>query len=131
MKKISLILLILIYTSSTFGMVVKEFYCCGKLASVSFSLENDSKIKSDKQVNINMPDCCKTTIFSSKVKDNHIPSDAVVIGTKYFIQSAAWPSPFNANTFVNSQLTVTNGINDPPLLHSDIPVYIYIRSIRI
>ena len=48
MKKLSLILLILIYTSSTFGMVVKEFYCCGKLASVSLLFSSESKQKAEK-----------------------------------------------------------------------------------
>ncbi|HMG83326.1 MAG TPA: hypothetical protein VK559_09860 [Ferruginibacter sp.] len=129
MKKISLILLILIYTSSTFGMVVKEFYCCGKLTSVSFSLENDSKVKNGKQVNL--PDCCKTKAFSSKVKDNHTPSFAVVSPVKYFTQIEPHFSALKVVPLANSEFDFTSGAHDPPLLHSSTPIYIFIRVIRI
>jgi hypothetical protein len=129
MKKLSLILLILIYTSSTFGMVVKEFYCCGKLTSVSFSLENDSKLKKCNQVN--MPGCCKTKIFSSKVKDNHTPSFAVSLPVKYFTQILPRFSAFNVVSLANSEFDFSRGAHDPPLLHSSTPIYIFLRVIRI
>ncbi len=110
-------------------MVVKEFYCCGKLTSVSFSLENESKVKSGKQVN--MPDCCKTKIFSSKVKDNHTPSFAVPLPFKYFTQGEPSFSVFNAVSLVNSKFDFSSGAHDPPLLHNSTPIYIFIRVIRI
>jgi hypothetical protein len=129
MKRFSLIILILIYTSSTFGMVVKEFYCCGKLASVSLSFSTESKQKAEKK--IIDTGCCKTKYFSSKVKDNHVQADAIVFGVNHFIQLATHLSSFEPTSFVNNQLYITNGVNDPPLLHGNTPVYIFIRSIRI
>ena len=38
MKKAAVILLISIYTLSTFGFCLKEFYCCGKLKSITVIL---------------------------------------------------------------------------------------------
>jgi len=129
MKKFSLILLILIYTSSTFGMVVKEFYCCGKLASVSLSFSTESKQKAEKK-NIEAG-CCKTKYFSSKIKDTHVQAAAVAFAAKIFTQPDIYLSSFKLISFVDPQVNVTSGINDPPLLHSNTPVYIFIRSIRI
>jgi hypothetical protein len=53
------------------------------------------------------------------------------MATKYFIQPAIQFPTFTTIAFVTAQPMVTNGINDPPLLHSNTPVYIFIRSIRI
>jgi hypothetical protein len=128
MKKLSLILLILIYTSATFGMVVKEFYCCGKLKSVSLLFSNESKQKAEKKTI--ETGCCKTKYFSSKVKDNHVQVDAIALNANHFVQLDIHLS-YKPISFVNPQVNVTSGINDPPLLHSDTPVYIFIRSIRI
>ncbi|HTC00478.1 MAG TPA: hypothetical protein VK705_07330 [Ferruginibacter sp.] len=129
MKKFSLILLILVYTSSTFGMVVKEFYCCGKLRSVSLSFSTESKQKAEKKTI--GTGCCKTKYFSSKVKDNHVQADAIAFDANHFVQLDTHLSSFKLICFVNPQVNVTSGINDPPLLHSNTPVYIFIRSIRI
>ena len=129
MKKFSLILLILIYTSSTFGMVVKEFYCCGKLASVSLSFSTESKQKAEKK-NIEAG-CCKTKYFSSKIKDTHVQAAAIAFAAKCFTQPDMYLSSFKLISFVDPKANVIGGINDPPLLHSNIPVYIFIRSIRI
>jgi hypothetical protein len=129
MKKFSLILLILIYTSSTFGMVVKEFYCCGKLASVSLSFSTDSKQKSEKK-NIETG-CCKTKYFSSKVKDTHVQADVIAFSANHFVQLDTHLSSGNFFPFVSTQVNIIGGINDPPLLHNSTPVYIFIRSIRI
>jgi hypothetical protein len=129
MKKFSLILLILIYTSATFGMVVKEFYCCGKLKSVSLSFSNESKQKAEKKTI--ETGCCKTKYFSSKVKDNHVQVDAIAFDANHFLRLDIHLSSYKPISFVNPQVNVTSGINDPPLLHNDTPVYIFIRSIRI
>jgi hypothetical protein len=128
MKKISLILLILIYTTSTFGMVVKEFYCCGKLASISLSFSNVSKQKCEKK--IAETGCCQTKYFLSKIKDDHVASDAINFTTKHFIPIAAH---FSAINIVASTLHIdaTNGIHDPPILHGKTPIFIFISVIRI
>lgn len=129
MKRILLILLILIYTSSTFGMVVKEFYCCGKLASVSLSFSTDSKAKCSKQSNDK--GCCKTKYFLSKIKDNHLQADAITLTAKHFTPIDIHLSAFNIVSFSNPQPSVTSGINDPPPLHNNVPIYIFISVIRI
>jgi hypothetical protein len=127
MKRILLILLIIIYTTSSFGMVVKESYCCGKLTSVSLLFSTDSKGKQTDERG-----CCKTKTFDSKIKDNHLQSDAVTLTTKHFASTDSHlVSAFNIGSFSNPQLNVTSGINDPPPLYNNVPIYIFIRVIRI
>ena len=69
MKRIAVILLLLIYTASVYGITIDKFYCCGKLASVSLSVSSASK--GDCKA-ISGSDCCKTVKANFKVKDNHV-----------------------------------------------------------
>src|SRR3954469_20615080 len=72
MKKAALILLILIYSMSIFGVGLKEFYCCGKLTSVSITLINTGKEKCKK--GDSKDDCCKSKYQFLQVKDKHFAS---------------------------------------------------------
>ncbi len=65
MKKFSLVLLLIIYTLSIFGIGVKAFYCCGRMASVSIFFSSAKKENSDKG-------CCKTKFRYYKVRDSHV-----------------------------------------------------------
>jgi len=70
MKRTALIILIFLYTLSCLGMGVEKFYCCGKLASVSFLIgtaESTPKAKKESP-------CCKHEKQSFKVKDSHYGS---------------------------------------------------------
>jgi hypothetical protein len=126
MKKILLILLLFIYTSSTFGMVVKEFYCCGKLSSisVSFTYLNEKSEKQNKG-------CCKTQYHSSKANDNHIVPAAISFIAKHFENPAIAFPVFTTIAFNDSKIVIANGIHDPPLLHNSTPLYILIRDLRV
>jgi hypothetical protein len=126
MKKILSILLIMIYGTATFGMSVKEFYCCGKLKSVSVSFNIFSKSKQTKD-----DGCCKTKYHSAKVKDNHIASDKVVFNAKKIVVA-----PVNFNilvpfVFANQKIVLSNEINGPPILYERVPVYILNCNYRI
>jgi hypothetical protein len=66
-KRIAVILLVIIYSASVYGVTINKFYCCGKLASVSLSA--DHQCKSDGKAVGSA--CCKTIKESFKVKDNH------------------------------------------------------------
>ena len=66
MKKLGILLLIFIYSSTVFGYSVNKFYCCGKLSAISISTNFDFKCSCK-----SMPDCCKTVKTNFKIKDCH------------------------------------------------------------
>ncbi|MDN3583978.1 HYC_CC_PP family protein [Mucilaginibacter flavus] len=67
MKRIAVILLVIIYSASVYGVTINKFYCCGKLTDISVSANYVSKSDS-KAVGSG---CCKTVKENFKVKDNH------------------------------------------------------------
>jgi hypothetical protein len=118
MKRTALILLTAIYLVSCLGMSVSRFYCCGKLASVNYSLgatENGDKPAKKDQ-------CCRHEKQSFKVKDSHFSAASF---------SLNHPFPVIIPSFTNEADEPVAGIlpakivykgNAPPR-HSDIPVY--------
>ena len=126
MKKFLSILLITIYSTAIFGMSVKEFYCCGKLTSVSISFNNIGKEKQTKD-----DGCCKAKFHFSKVKDNHIGGDAAKFSAKQFVHPQINLFTSDIVAFTNSQLNAPNGIHDPPLFHGNTPIYIFILVLRV
>ena len=67
MKRIAVILLVIIYSASVYGITINKFYCCGKLTSINLYAGHLSK-SDDKAAGSG---CCKTTKENFKVKDNH------------------------------------------------------------
>lgn len=67
MKRTALILLTAIYIISCVGMSVNRFYCCGKLASVTYRIgageDGNKSAKKNK--------CCDHENQGFKVKDSH------------------------------------------------------------
>ena len=127
MKKILSILLIIIYSSAVFGMSVKEYYCCGKLSSVSVSFNTAGKIDEPKKGG-----CCKTKFHVSKVKENHIASDAVAFNTKHFSHTDfIIPYTIDICRFTGSLPVKANAIHGPPLVYDSTPIYIYNCVFRI
>ncbi len=101
-------------------------YCCGKFSSLSVSLNLTGKEKQDKN-----DGCCKTKYHVSKVKDNHIVADTVKYTAKQFVHPSINFSSFNIVALANPQLNATNGIHDPPILHGNTPIYIFIHLLRV
>ena len=58
------------------GFSLKEFYCCGKLKSVSLSLGPNEHNHFGKSHNKN--DCCKNKFQFHKVKDGHLASVSLI-----------------------------------------------------
>lgn len=113
MKKIATILLICIYGLSSFGVAIKQFYCCGKLksTSITFTLA--------KRDNCGVGDtkngCCKDKIHFFKVKDNHIGADVINNPVKQFSELHLPIPIFEINPTIISQVTVANKSHAPPL----------------
>jgi hypothetical protein len=128
MKKVALILLISIYAISTLGVGLKEFYCSGKLKSISISIVPDAKQKcgngDDKS------GCCKNKYQYIKVKDSHVKADYIGSAVKVFTVPHTFTSPFKIFLLATPQLNLANRSNAPPL-HPGVPDYIFNCVFRI
>ena len=121
MKRTTIILLISIYALSTFGLSLKEFYCCGKLQSISFAISYAEKAKCSK--GSNNDDCCKTKYQYFKVKDNHLSSSHVAAPLNSFSDLHTITNTYQFISFTTHEIDVINGSHAPPL-HKGIPIYI-------
>ena len=121
MKKVAIILLLSIYAISTFGISLKEFYCCGKLQSVSLSFHFDENVKCSKSDD--KSNCCKTKFQFYKVRDNHFASHIVNKQVKEVIDLPSF-LPYNkVYSFNVLQIGLANSDHAPPL-YNCVPTYI-------
>jgi hypothetical protein len=124
-KRIAVILLVIIYSASVYGITINKFYCCGKLASVSLSADHQSKSDSKAVGSA----CCKTIKESFKVKDNHfsaktdltLKSSFALITPVFFIPASPERITLRAVSAYNSQA--------PPFRRD--PLYILYSNYRI
>ena len=122
MKKIALILLICVYAFSSFGVVIRQFYCCGKLKSTNITfVQQELKEKCGK--GDAKDGCCQNKFKSLKVKDKHIAADGISNPVKYFTDLHLFTPSFEEMTLANEPMDVANTSHAPPL-HYGIPVYI-------
>ena len=118
MKRTALILLTAIYILSCLGMSVNRFYCCGKLASVSYSLgatENGDKFA--KKIN-----CCDHEKQSFKIKDSHFSAASISLNHPVPAIDPSFISLANEPIVSIIHTKIVYKGNAPPG-HSDIPVY--------
>ena len=121
MKKFALILLICIYSLSTVGFSLKEFYCCGKLKSVTVALAQDTKQKCSK--GDEKSGCCKTKYQYFKVKDNHRASAHVATALNSFSELHTITPSYQSISIATQEIDVINGNHAPPL-YTGVPTYI-------
>ena len=116
MKKVALILLLCIYGLSSFGLGIKQFYCCGNLKSTNvtllFGYPREKCSNGD-----DMTDCCKTTIKALQVKDSHIPADAIDSPLKQLSDFHLYPEFIDAPTISKKPIWLDNPGHAPPLFH--------------
>lgn len=128
MKKAGLILLICIYSLVTMGFSLKQFYCCGKFKSATFSLMQAS------QKNCSEGDgkagCCDTKYKFFKVKDKHITAEKVKSLVPTFVELLFVSPSFQEFSFTNYQPVIAHSSHAPPL-RTGIPSYIYNCVFRI
>ncbi len=121
MKKVVLILLICSYSLATMGFSLKEFYCCGKLKSVTIELTPNKKQTCSK--GNEKSGCCDNKYHFFKVKDNHISRKDVDIPLKYFTSFDLFTSEVHQVSFASQKIDVINGSHAPPL-YIGVPFYI-------
>lgn len=128
MKKIALILLIGLYVLSSFGVGIRQFYCCGKLQSTTISIFQDAKEKYGN--GYENSGCCKTKFKSLEVKDNHIAADDISNLVKHFTDLLLFTPSFEVTALANEPIDIANPSHAPPT-HHGIPVYILNCNFRI
>ena len=120
MKKVSLILLVGIYSLAIMGFSLKQFYCCGKLKSITISLAAHAE-KSGKDNG--KSGCCDNKYQFFKVKDNHISADQIINPATYFSDLHDFNPYFPIATFSVEETTIPYSSHAPPL-YNGVPVYI-------
>jgi hypothetical protein len=121
MKKAAAIFIICIYAISSLGFSVKEFYCCGKLKSVTLSLHEDGSKACSKSESKGK--CCKTKFQYLKVKNSHLASTILVNASNDFQFQLPFTSLRAAKIFGFVPVIDANRSHAPPL-HPGIAVYI-------
>lgn len=119
MKRSALIILTAVYLLSCVGIGVNRFYCCGKLASVTFiygSTDNTGKAAK------NNNDCCKNEKQSFKIKDTHVSADSFVLGT---LSPVILPSfnTWNSTVIIKDYDASIGYQSNAPPASPDIPIY--------
>lgn len=122
MKKAAIILLICVYSLATMGFSLKQFYCCGKLKSITFSLPHQAKDKCAK--GNDKSGCCDSKFQFFKVKDNHISAGQADFPVKHFVDLHLYTPSFQDIFFISQKTTIACRSNAPPL-HQSVPIYIY------
>lgn len=117
MKNVSIILLVCIYSLSTFGFGLKGFYCCGKLESVSVKFVEEVKDKG------NNKDCCKTKYQYFKIKDNHVATAELTAPAKYYTDLVSFNPSYEYISFLPQQVKILNSSHAPPL-YKGVPIYL-------
>lgn len=113
MKKITIILLLSIYTMSVVGYGVKGFYCCDNLTSVKFSFSENTQ--SHQVTTTDKSDCCKTKYQYFKVKDNHFAADHINAPANFFAEVPVFLNSFEPILFLSHKVNIANPGNAPPL----------------
>jgi hypothetical protein len=127
MKKITAILLLTIYSLTTLGIGIRQFYCCGKLKSTHITLLQESKEKCNNAGG--MKGCCKTKFKTVKAKDNHVTGNSTTYLTKHFTDLDIPTSPLELKIISTQPAVVTNTSHAPP--GNNIPLYIFHCTYRI
>jgi hypothetical protein len=127
MKKVVAISFICIYSFATMGFSLRQFYCCGKLKSITISLTQDTK-KGD--ISNKKRGCCNNLYQFFKVKFNHITADQVNSPFKCFIDLHLYTPALNEISFASRKISISYRSNAPPL-HTRGPLYIYNCVFRI
>jgi hypothetical protein len=112
MKRITLLLLTVVYLLSTLGVAADSYYCRGKLQSTSV-LEKRSALSGCKMRD-QMKGCCKTKKQLFKLNDTHIYASSVSLDSRLLpvIQIPCLLSQSKISTTI--QKFSNTSINAPP-----------------
>ena len=122
MKKTAAIFIVCVYALSSLGFSVKEFYCCGKLQSVTLSFHEDGNKECSK--NKGKDKCCKTKFQYIKVKNSHLASTILITCSNDFQPLLSFAT-IHALKIVRFVAGIETNRSHAPPLHSGVAVYIF------
>ncbi len=122
MKKAALILLVTIYALSSFGIGIKQFYCCGELEATNLTFIQQDVKKCGKQ---DEEGCCQTKYQFYKVSDQHAAAVDIISPTKQFTLLHVFTPIYTSLALVNQQLNDSANSSNAPPLHSGVPLFIF------
>ena len=128
MKRAFAILLLIIYTTASSGVSIRQFYCCGRLKSTTISFGQDAKEKCSKCNGKGR--CCENKYHTLKIKDTHIAADSTNTPLKHFTDLHLFIPSFEVITLATELMDVANTSHAPPIYHG-IPVYLLNCNFRI
>jgi hypothetical protein len=104
------------------GFSMKEFYCCGKLKSISLTIVDEGKAKC-KHGDSNTDGCCKNKFQYLKVKDNHVKAVKTILQSSFLsVLDTQFPA-LQSVPFSSIKENTSYQSNAPPL-YNGVPVYL-------
>lgn len=131
MKKALSILLLLLYTTTSFGFSVNEFYCCEQPGTVTFSIQQDVNKKYSKHSKKER--CCENQFNNLQVKDTHILSGQSGCQVKHLsnLFLSACGNYYRTPVFTTIERESINSPAHAPPIHGEVPIYIFNCTYRI
>ncbi|MBD0350811.1 MAG: hypothetical protein M3342_09125 [Bacteroidota bacterium] len=127
MKKIGIILILMLYGASSFGITVHFHYCCGKLDKIDFTPPKDNHCGNGKTHKMGSKPCCDNKQVAFKITGEQ--NVAKVYQSSFHFDAV---KPFHQDYFVSSPLKSKNLLPEifapPP---SSQPLFILHRIFRI
>ena len=128
MKRLGLIILFCTYAAASFGVSIKQFYCCNQLKSTTISyaaVEESSCGMSHK-----MKNCCKTKVKFVKSQDTHFAKTGLTSMPFIELHTNA-TSFYSINQLVSYKSAIAVPQSNPPPLQTSIPLYQFYCNYRI
>ncbi len=128
MKKLGLILLFCIYAAASFGVSIKQFYCCNQLKSTTISyaaVEESSCGMSHK-----MKNCCKTKVKFIKSQVTHFAKTGLTSMPSLELHTNT-TSFYSINQLVSYKGAIAVPQSNPPPLQTSVPLYQFYCNYRI
>ncbi|MDP3393441.1 hypothetical protein [Sediminibacterium sp.] len=128
MKRVGLILLFCIYAAASFGVGIKQFYCCNQLKSTTISYAAVSENSCG--MSHKMKDCCKTKVKFVKSQDTHFAKTGLTSMPSLELHTNT-TSFYSINQLVSYKGAIAVPQSNPPPLQTSIPLYQFYCNYRI
>ena len=118
MKKITVIIIAVLYFAVSSGMIVNLHYCMNRFASADFALnKTESKCNMCGMHKAKSHGCCHDEVKLVKLEDDQNKSAQVSFDFAAFQSIAIIPSQFIVASFYNADEANFNTDHSPPLLN--------------
>jgi hypothetical protein len=128
MKKLSIILIMLVYGLSSSGMSVNLHFCCGELDDISFSNQKEKSCRKDDDA-FSKKRCCDNKHLEFKLKADQEPSAKWIQAYKQLTSPAF--TAISYRLWQPQHQPVNELATGPPLAVSTLPLFIKNQVFRI